>query len=359
MEYEKYFSKNYYQARQKFRKLSLKNNLKLESKKIIDDLTIDFAFLETQKKEKLLILVSGTHGVEGFTGSAVQLLFLKKIFPKIKEHTSIALVHSLNPYGMRHLRRYNHNNVDLNRNYINNFENIDLDKRTISDIEKLRHMMSPQRPAKSYFTEQLLHYYYIFKTIIKIGTSRVIRATSKGQNIYPNTVAYCGAKKEEETKYLESIIKKITKDYKEVIFINLHTGTAKRNTLNIYTRNKEYKRKLKKVNKNTYLKDTKTKRGMDYIGGNDKLFLENSKAEKNVELTLEFGPFSRINSLFSIEHTSFLITYENMITFFGPKKKLKKARLKLKEVFSPNRRDYKKFVIKKSNFFFKKLFKYF
>jgi hypothetical protein len=359
MEYNKYFSENYYQARNKFRKLSLKNNLRLESKKIIDDLTIDFAFLENNEKEKLLILVSGTHGVEGFTGSAVQLFFLEKILPELKDNISVALIHSLNPYGMKYLRRYNHNNIDLNRNYINNFKNIDLDKKTIEDIKKLRHLMSPQRPAKAYFTEQVLHYYYIFKTIIKIGTSRLIRATSKGQNIYPNTVAYCGVKKEEETKYLEAIVKSITKGYKEVIFIDLHTGTAKRNTLNIYTRNKEYKRKFKKINKNTYLKDTKTKRGMDYIGGNDKLFLENSKAEKSVELTLEFGPFSRINSLFSIEHTSFLITYENMITFFGPKEKLKKARQKLKERFSPNRKDYKKFVIKKSAFFFEKLFKYF
>ena len=219
--------------------------------------------------------------------------------------------------------------------------------------------MSPQREAKPYFIEQILHYYYILNTYLHIGMRRLVKASSKGQNLFPNTVAYCGNKREIENLYLEEIIKKITKDYKEVIFIDIHTGTAKRGRLNIFTQDVNFRKKLKKISRYVYIKKIKSKRGMNYIGGNDKLFLENTNGLKNAEMTLEFGPFSRINSLFSIEHTSFLISYENMITFFGPKEKLEKARIRLKNVFSPERKTYKKFVIQKSSNFFKNLFRNF
>ena len=37
--------------------------------------------------------------------------------PPLSEHDAVVLVHVLNPYGMAWLRRFNENNVDLNRNF--------------------------------------------------------------------------------------------------------------------------------------------------------------------------------------------------------------------------------------------------
>lgn len=84
-----------------------------------------------------IIHSSGTHGVEGYLGSAVQLRFLHSIFLQNEEHLlqsngqnnnaresgkvrKILLIHAVNPYGMRHHRRTNENNVDLNRNVLAN-----------------------------------------------------------------------------------------------------------------------------------------------------------------------------------------------------------------------------------------------
>jgi len=82
-----------------------------------------------------IIHSSGTHGVEGYLGSAVQIRFLHELFlqnealleNKGRENTSeyrngkvrkILLIHAVNPFGMRHHRRTNENNVDLNRNVL-------------------------------------------------------------------------------------------------------------------------------------------------------------------------------------------------------------------------------------------------
>ena len=79
---------------------------------------------------------SGTHGVEGYLGSAVQIRFLHELFlqneavimqnkgqEKAREYESeqirkILIIHAVNPFGMRHHRRTNENNVDLNRNVL-------------------------------------------------------------------------------------------------------------------------------------------------------------------------------------------------------------------------------------------------
>jgi len=91
---------------------------------------------EDNKEEEVnFIHSSGTHGIEGYLGSAIQLRFLHELFlqnaqrlcttdnvraPPTKNTPvkKILLIHAINPYGMRHHRRTNENNVDLNRNVL-------------------------------------------------------------------------------------------------------------------------------------------------------------------------------------------------------------------------------------------------
>lgn len=68
----------------------------------------------------IVIHVSGTHGVEGFAGSAIQIGYLRGLAQNQLEtacrSATVLLVHAFNPYGMHHYRRVNEHNVDLNRN---------------------------------------------------------------------------------------------------------------------------------------------------------------------------------------------------------------------------------------------------
>lgn len=87
-----------------------------------------------EEEEVNIIHCSGTHGIEGYLGSAIQLRFLHELFlqqekqlrtnnvhaPPTKNTPvkKVLLIHAINPYGMRHHRRTNENNVDLNRNVL-------------------------------------------------------------------------------------------------------------------------------------------------------------------------------------------------------------------------------------------------
>jgi hypothetical protein len=76
------------------------------------------ALLGAQNPENLLVLISGTHGVEGFCGSGCQIGYLAdQLYEALSSTTGLLLVHALNPFGFAWLRRVNEDNIDLNRNF--------------------------------------------------------------------------------------------------------------------------------------------------------------------------------------------------------------------------------------------------
>ena len=83
-----------------------------------EELTIDVGKLGPAEPEALLVLISGTHGVEGFCGSGCQVGFLTdRLYEALPVNCGALLVHALNPYGFAWLRRVNEDNIDLNRNF--------------------------------------------------------------------------------------------------------------------------------------------------------------------------------------------------------------------------------------------------
>lgn len=125
------FKQNYQDARAAFKKsLSL-----IDQRLIVDsfefqhplkdpagaELFCDIVFLgQSPDPSNVLVLISGTHGIEGFTGSAVQIdsLPLLNTFLKSQADFGIVLIHALNPWGFAWLRRCDHEGIDLNRNFI-------------------------------------------------------------------------------------------------------------------------------------------------------------------------------------------------------------------------------------------------
>jgi len=112
------FSESYEEARTKFCNAASESNAELHSLEITRDesgkYTTDIAIVRGSG-QGLVVISSGTHGVEGYAGSAVQVSLLKHLKGSAVSPT-VVFVHAVNPYGMAHFRRWNENNVDLNRN---------------------------------------------------------------------------------------------------------------------------------------------------------------------------------------------------------------------------------------------------
>lgn len=87
-----------------------------------EGLAIDVAQLGASDAPSALLIVSGTHGVEGYAGSALQSWWLQEHAATAATATvdgvRVVLLHALNSYGFSWVRRVNEDNVDLNRNFV-------------------------------------------------------------------------------------------------------------------------------------------------------------------------------------------------------------------------------------------------
>src|ERR1700676_4535187 len=123
-----HFSQSYAEARDKFLAAARMRGANLmhhvhptERGAAREELSMDFALLGSADAAGLLLLISGTHGVEGFCGSGCQVALLHdQAFIAGVERSGIAvlMLHALNPFGFSHLRRVNEDNADLNRNFV-------------------------------------------------------------------------------------------------------------------------------------------------------------------------------------------------------------------------------------------------
>jgi hypothetical protein len=67
----------------------------------------------------VLLMISATHGAEGFCGSGCQVDWLADGGPdRLPPDTAVLLVHAINPHGFAWLRRVTEEGCDLNRNYV-------------------------------------------------------------------------------------------------------------------------------------------------------------------------------------------------------------------------------------------------
>ena len=67
----------------------------------------------------MLVLVSGTRGIDGFSGAAAQLDWMDNGGPgALPADVAVLLIHAINPHGFAWLRRVTEEGADLNRNWI-------------------------------------------------------------------------------------------------------------------------------------------------------------------------------------------------------------------------------------------------
>ncbi|MDA9436953.1 hypothetical protein XH88_35245 [Bradyrhizobium sp. CCBAU 51627] len=122
----KHFASNYFEARHKFRdyvrKAAVGETRVYPSPAYGpggEELSTDVAWFGDREASKVGVLISATHGAEGYCGSAAQLDWLaERGYEKLKSDEATLLIHAINPYGFAWDRRVTQEGCDLNRNFI-------------------------------------------------------------------------------------------------------------------------------------------------------------------------------------------------------------------------------------------------
>lgn len=218
------FSANYNDARKKFLDASRAAGTKLVSfknpHKGPDEETLytDVALSGPVEADTILVLGSGTHGVEGFTGSAIQTCLLNEgLASTLKPSISIVLIHAINPYGFAHLRRFNEDNVDLNRNFVDHSKPYPANP----GYEKLQDTISPRHISFWVDVKSMLS---LFLYRLKHGKTALKKAISGGQHTDPQGLFYGGNNETWSNRTVRAIADKYLSRAKRVVIIDFHTG---------------------------------------------------------------------------------------------------------------------------------------
>ncbi len=218
------FASSYAQARSKFLAAAARAGLKVTSHihprlgRDGEELAMDVVLDGAADAQRLLIVSSACHGVEGFCGSGVQVFALcDAAWREAARAQGVAVlyIHGLNPYGFSHRRRATHENVDLNRN----FQDFSKPLPVNPDYRALQPLLLPaQWPPDAANTQAIDDF------IGKHGMAAFQAAVSRGQHEFADGLFFGGTAATWSNLTLRQVLRDFVRVARDVAWIDLHTG---------------------------------------------------------------------------------------------------------------------------------------
>ncbi len=215
------YSADYRTGRDRFRTASRARGFRLQTITIDEraDLTIDVAFAGAERPDRLVIVSSGLHGVEGFLGSAVQNSLLEdpaEAWP-LPDDAGLILIHALNPWGYANLRRFDEANVDLNRNFLLEGQAYSGTPEIYRELDGLLNPPGPPRLLDLMAIESI-------PALWRHGERALRRAIARGQYDFPRGLFYGGAEPSRVHRVLLDAYPRWIGGATQILQLDIHTG---------------------------------------------------------------------------------------------------------------------------------------
>jgi hypothetical protein len=223
---EAFFSKDYFAARELFLASATSAGARVTS--VLHptakgpggrDIFMDCAQLGATNAPYALIVISGTHGPEGYCGSGVQTgLLADGHAQEWAKSMRVILIHAHNAYGFAWDSRFNEDNIDLNRNYLDSFEPPLPDN---PDYTELAQWAAPQaRDASTMQAAQAA----LMGFASERGFPALQAALTGGQYDHPKGVYYGGTAPSWSNMTLQALLKQACTGASKIVSIDMHTG---------------------------------------------------------------------------------------------------------------------------------------
>lgn len=181
-----------------------------------EEIATDTALVGAADAARLFIVSSGTHGPEGFAGSACQLGLLGDELARRAADRGIALllIHAVNPFGFSHLRRTNEDNIDLNRNF-NDFSVPYPDNPVYEQVHSL--LVPMEWPPSAGNEEELA------AAMVRLADQRM-PGMSSGQARHRDGLFYSGMAPAWSNRTVRRIVRNHGIGRRHIAWIDVHTG---------------------------------------------------------------------------------------------------------------------------------------
>lgn len=224
-----YFPRSYAESRERFQADAARLGARVASYPIEalgsegEALATDIALIGQPDAERLLIMTSATHGVEGFCGAGCQFSLMDDaaMLQRARQAgVALLLVHAVNPYGYSWIARTDEGNVDLNRN-AQPFDGTPLPANP--GYGALHSLLLPEQWPPSEDNQRDLARY-----VAEHGHAAFAQAVSRGQYTHPDGLFYGGAAPAASLVNLRTILQTHASPYAHIGWIDVHTGLGPR-----------------------------------------------------------------------------------------------------------------------------------
>jgi hypothetical protein len=176
--------------------------------------------------DTVVIVTSGLHGVEGHAGSGLQHLLLEGgRLARLPTGVAVVLVHAVNPYGFAWSRRVDHDNIDVNRNFVD-YHDLPPNPR-YSDVDAILNPRELDLDDTSFLGDLLAFWQ-------EVGDDVAFRTISGGQYSHPRGVQFGGGHTSWSRAALEQLWETQLVGATHAIALDIHTGLGPFGRLTVF-----------------------------------------------------------------------------------------------------------------------------
>lgn len=192
---------------------------------------MDFAWLGPASAQRVLVSLSGTHGIEGFAGSACQRAWLATEAPgHLPSDTAVLMVHAVNPWGFSWLRRVDAQNIDVNRNALQAWRT----PPTNSDYAQFHALLMQHAPTSAEAEKSFMQALQAW--MAQWGVQRATRAITGGQTTHPEGLFFGGHAPSWSVRHLSQQVRVVLGQARAIAVLDHHTGLGPRGHTEIICR---------------------------------------------------------------------------------------------------------------------------
>ena len=180
-------------------------------------LFLDTATTGPRDAKAALLLISGTHGVEGYFGSGVQTGLVRNgLANRLFKNARLVVLHALNPFGFSWNRRVNEDNADVNRNFVDHAA-----PPQNSAYDSLADAIAPKDISDEQMTRANAR---LRDFAVEHGAFALQEAISRGQYNHSDGLYYGGARECWSAAMLKDVFREELSGVERLIVIDFHSG---------------------------------------------------------------------------------------------------------------------------------------